>query len=728
MKITDLYQELTEISAKYKEKSHITIAQKEFMDGFLDTVQNAVADLSPTQNLLYAATTGLHEHIDLNILHLDKPFMKKYLVEAKKAVLGYIEKKQNTLKRYSNNVEDAIAGVESMDYKLEKRIEKELRQEVHSLSMSNKAKDKAEIRALEQKAEIKERLQGSIKRRDKKVNKLKQGILGLEEQVDSYKSEVEVKIKEVRELEVTVKKVTEQKGSVQSSAEKASAQVKSLQQRVKELEKSYTALERKYSSEKTRYEAKVQKETVQKEKYKAQVTKQKEEVRKQKAEVKKQKAAVRSKNAEVRKAKKQAKDKAAEARQKQTEIKSLEKENTSLEKTLERTEKKYTASEKKKEEQTKKIRHYSGKASYLEREYKKLEAKYFALENKYAEDITKVKEEFKDLEKTLEERKKDVETIKELEKDNAYLQKEIEKIESLKDQFENAEKKYAELEKRYNTGDSQKSKDLEKEIAVLKNQNAEHERQHEADAKLLEETYENHEKDLEELAKKQSAAPEKPVEPEPRTPANPERPAEPETPAGPAEPKRPEYSGPEEPDFPPKNREDKQTDPEEPDYPGKIKDKKGGIEGKVDDKQKQGANIINIDALRDLHALVYVLSENGTDAEQRKAYETFLKYVEDPIVKAEVLNNLACIYSDVDNNPGKAKLYFADAVKESEKAAELELNISPERLAVYRRNLKSCELEERFIGRPAYVLKDSEKQGIVRRIVNKMPFVGKKAV
>lgn len=109
---------------------------------------------------------------------------------------------------------------------------------------------------------------------------------------------------------------------------------------------------------------------------------------------------------------------------------------------------------------------------------------------------------------------------------------------------------------------------------------------------------------------------------------------------------------------------------------------------------------IQEEALQDLHSLVYHLSEHGSVVEQRKAYETFLKYVKDPVVKAEVLNNLACIYSQVDNDFEKAKEYFKAAVEESEKAAEQDMDISTERLKEYRSNLYICEEKIRFAGRP----------------------------
>jgi len=710
MKITDLYQELTEISARYKEKSHVTVVQKKFMDDFLDTVQNAVADLSPTQNLLYAATTGLHEHIDLNLLHLDKPFMKKYLVEAKKAVLGYIEKKQNTLKRYGD-IDAAMAGAESIDYKLEKRIEKELRQEVHSLSMSNKAKDKAENRALEQKAEIKERLQGSIKRRDKKVMQLKQGILGLEEQVGSYKSEVEVKVKEVRELEVTVKNITGQNETVQSQAEKANAQVKSLQEKVKELEKNYKALEKKYDFESKSYKAVVEKQKTEVAKYKVEVTKQKQEVKKQKDEVKKQRS-------EVRKYKSENTRKNKEIRQAKKDVKDMQKEKKSLEVTLTKTEKEVEKANAKILEKSATIRSIKGTAGYYERERKKTEKELISLKQIYDKDIQALQETLDTLEQNLEERKKDAGLVKQLQQDNAYLKQEADKVKPLQDQLKEAEKKY-------NAGDSQKMKDLEKEVTELKKQNAEHERQHEADAKLLEETYEKHEKDIEELTKKQPAEPETPAqpdtpaEPEPQNPAEPETPAEPEIPEGMQRPT----------EFPKKKDYYDDTEgyirpppPEDLVEGSKKKKDKSGLEKKVDDKdQKHGANIINIDALHDLHALVYALSENGTTAEKRKAYETFLKYASDPVVKAAVYNNLGCIYSKADKDFSKAREYYQKAVDASEKAAELELDISTERLQDYKNNLYICESKIRLAGRPA--LKDQKKPGIIKRI-----FSRKKAV
>lgn len=690
MKITDLYQELTEISSKYQEKSHITVAQKEFMDGFLDAVQNGVADLSPTQNILYAATTGLHDHIDLNLLHLDAPFMKKYIVEAKTAVLTYLEKKQKTLKRYGD-VEAAMAGVGVLDYRLEKRIERELRQEVRSLNMSNRAKDKAEVRALKQKAEVKERLQGTIKRKDKKVRQLKQDMVGLEEQVDSYKSEVEIKVKEVRELEVTVKKVT-------GNADQVNAQVKSLQEKVKELEKNYAALNKTYTAESKSYKATIERQRTKITKYEAEITK-------QKSSAKKYRASNTQKNKEIKqiKGKLTAKNKANV---------DLKKEKKSLEVTLKKTEKEVEKAKAEILEKSATIRSIKGKAGYYERERKKTEKELDSLKKTYDKDILEIQktvdvlEQSKtELEKKLEERKGDAELIKKLQEDNSYLQEEADKVKQLQGQLKEAEKKYT-------SGDSQKVKDLEKEIAELKRQNVdykkqveEHEKQHEADAKFLEDMQEQHENDIEDLVKKQLAEPEKPVEPE--NPAEPEKPAQ------------PEESGLKRPYFPEKGEEGKKSGMKRPYFPGE------GIEDRVDDKQKPGANITNIDALYDLHALVYSLSENGSTAEKRKAYETFLKYATDPVVKAEVLNNLACIYSQVDNDPEKAKDYFAAAVTVSEKAAELELDITPGRMKDYRDNLYICEEKIRFKSRPAYV---PDKRGAVRKLINKVPGFRKKAV
>lgn len=120
--------------------------------------------------------------------------------------------------------------------------------------------------------------------------------------------------------------------------------------------------------------------------------------------------------------------------------------------------------------------------------------------------------------------------------------------------------------------------------------------------------------------------------------------------------------------------------------------------------------------LYELHALVHYLSEKGTVTEQRMAYETFLKYVKDPVVKAAVYNNLGCIYSQVDQDFKKAREYYKSAVRESEKAAELDMDISVERLEDYRSNLYICEGKIRFAGRPGSKFKKKNVEEMLRNI------------
>lgn len=693
MKMTDLYKELFKLSETYKQKSSVTIAQKQFMDSFLNEVQNGVLDLSPTQNLIHASTAGLSEHVERNLLLLDTPAMREYLVEAKQKVLSYLEIKQNTLKRYGN-VDAAIEGVRKLDYRLEKRIEKELRHEVRALAVSNREIAKAEHRAWKQKAEVKERLTGVVKRKEKKVRTLVS-------EVTSYKSEVEVKVKEVRELEITVKKVEEQRNTVKSTVDQYSAETKTLQQRVKELTSDYKKLERTYKSD------------------------------------------IYKKDREISKVRKEAAAKDKEISAKDKEIKSLEKDYTGLEKRLESVEKKFEASKNKVKEQASTIRKHAGRAGYLEREYKKLEMEYSALEKKYEEDVTAVEASINVMEqsKTVLEAtlKTSDDKIKQLEADNAGLKKENEQVKSLQDQLKESQDKYAELEGKYTAGDSQKAKDLEKENEDLKKQIEEHEQQHELTMGLFEELNAKYEKVLEKIVNAAPGVQEKPED----IPAGFEKYDNPLDAPGTFEkydnpldnPKEvsggfDKYDNPldqasvdfDKYDNPLDETPVKQDPPVEP----SKEEKQEGIEEKVEDKKKTVVNVLNIDAMRDVHALVYSFSEHASVEDRRMVYEKFQHYWDnDHVIKAAVYNNLACIYSQVDNDLLKAKKYFEIAVNESERAAELELDISVDQLRDYRNNLFICEEKIRLKDRPSCV---SKKQGIFNGLVNTLPFFGKKAV